>query len=78
MLAVRRTKKWSLNMSTKTFDSALDFVPAAKPGKPFLTALFDGLREGFEMASRYQQLTDRGVAPSDAAKTAVKEAEARR
>lgn len=62
-------------MSTKAFDSALDFVPENKAeGKGFLAsvaAFFAAVREGMEMAQRYQTLTERGMQPAEAAQTAV-------
>lgn len=63
-------------MSTKAFDSALDFMPEAKPTKTGLVAsieaFFSAMAEGMEMARRYQILTDRGVAPAEAATAAMK------
>lgn len=57
-------------MSIKTFDSALDFVPAKEPRKGgFLKAFlatFGAIREGIELAGEYKELTNRGMA-SDAA-----------
>ena len=54
-------------MSTKAFDSALDFVPAAKPGKgglwSKLVSSLESIREGIRLAGDYKTLTSRGVAP---------------
>lgn len=63
-------------MSTKAFDSALDFIPEQKSTRKGLLAsieaFFIAMGEGMEMARRYQILTDRGVAPAEAAAVAVK------
>jgi hypothetical protein len=61
-------------MSIKTFDSALDFIPAAKPrtagvaGGVFkaISDTFSAIREGINLAGEYKELTNRGMA-SDAA-----------
>lgn len=57
-------------MTTKTFDSALDFVPAkSAPAKGVLAVIsesFAAIREGIAIAGEYKELTNRGV-PSDVA-----------
>jgi hypothetical protein len=61
-------------MSVKTFDSALDFVPASdrKPAqRGVLAALveaFKAVREGIDAAGEYNELTSRGVASDVAAR----------
>ena len=58
-------------MSTKAFDSALDFVPAKPARNGALYAIFDtfsAIREGIQLAGEYKDLTDRGVLPSEAAR----------
>ena len=59
-------------MSIKTFDSALDFVPAAKPrAGGVIKAIGDTLsaiREGIDLAGEYKELTNRGVASDIAAR----------
>ena len=63
-------------MSIKTFDSALDFVPAAKPrtGGAALGLLkaigdtFSAIREGIDLAGEYKDLTNRGMASDIAAR----------
>lgn len=59
-------------MSIKTFDSALDFLPARKPrtggvlrmiGETFLA-----IREGIDLAGEYKELTNRGMASDVAAR----------
>ena len=60
-------------MSTKTYDSALDFMPAdaagARPGlfariKEYLSAM----RAGLDAWREYERLTAAGVAPDEAAR----------
>lgn len=58
-------------MSTKTYDSALDFMPERKRVAQggFLRGILAGLaaiREGIDCAGEYKELTNRGM-PSDAA-----------
>lgn len=59
-------------MSVKTFDSALDFVPARKPSqRGFLATIveaFKAVREGIDAAGEYNELTSRGVASDVAAR----------
>ncbi len=61
-------------MSVKTFDSALDFVPAAS-SKPAQRGVFaavvealKAVREGIDAAGEYHELTARGVASDVAAR----------
>lgn len=61
-------------MSTITsYDDALDFMPKAEPRAPkaslltTLRAVWEALGEGLTAASRYRQLTARGVPPQKAA-----------
>ena len=65
-------------MSTITsINDALDFLPAAKGGRPTFFATLrivaEAVREGGDAAHRYQELTGRGVAPADAARTVFAE-----
>ncbi len=58
-------------MNVKTFDSALDFVPAAMGPRSLSTwgsilLSFGAIREGITLAGEYKDLTNRGMA-SDAA-----------
>ena len=60
-------------MSTKTYDSALDFMPA--DGAPSRTGLFARVKEyvsamhaGLEAWREYDRLTAAGVAPDEAAR----------
>lgn len=59
-------------MSIKTFDSALDFIPAPTKrarGPGLLNTIFSSfaaIREGIMLAGEYKALTNRGMA-SDAA-----------
>ena len=58
-------------MSTKAYDSALDFVPAKQARHGAMHAIFDtfsAIREGIELAGEYKDLTGRGMLPSDAAR----------
>ncbi len=59
-------------MSIKTFDSALDFIPAAKPraGGVFkaIGDTFSAIREGIDLAGEYKELTNRGMASDTAAR----------
>ena len=61
-------------MSTKTIDSALDFMPS--PRKPtnilsFLDIVAKGFSEGLEAANTYKTLTARGVSTEQAARRAM-------
>jgi hypothetical protein len=56
-------------MSTKTYDAALDFMPAERPSlytrfKEYVTAMQIGL----EAFHEYERLTAAGVAPDEAAR----------
>lgn len=60
-------------MSIKTFDSALDFVPAKsathKSGIWSATVdTFKAIHEGMTLANEYKELTSRGMAPDAAAR----------
>ncbi len=59
-------------MNVKTFDSALDFVPATKQShRGVLFAIveaFKAIREGIDAAGEYHELTSRGVASDVAAR----------
>lgn len=60
-------------MSTKTFDS-LDLATDTKADKGLFASIasfFSAMRDGMEMAKRYQVLTERGMHPSEAAYAAV-------
>ena len=58
-------------MSIKTFDSALDFMPA-KPARGGIWAAisksFQAIREGIALAGEYKELTNRGMASDVAAR----------
>ncbi len=59
-------------MSIKTFDGALDFLPASKPRSGgFLRLIgetFLAIREGIDLAGEYKELTNRGMASDVAAR----------
>ena len=59
-------------MSIKTFDSALDFMPAKRVRPSGFWAVmadsFSAIREGIEIAGEYKALTSRGVASDVAAR----------
>lgn len=59
-------------MSIKTFDSALDFVPATKPANggvlKSILSVFGAIREGIDLAGQYKDLTNRGMASDEAAR----------
>ncbi len=59
-------------MSIKTFDSALDFIPAAKPRTSgvlgAIATTFSAIREGIDLAGEYKDLTNRGMASDVAAR----------
>jgi hypothetical protein len=62
-----------MSMGTiKTFDSALDFVPA-KPARSggvlkMVGGVFAAIREGIDLAGEYKELTNRGMASDVAAR----------
>ena len=67
-------KRKGLIMSTKTINSALDFMPA--PQKPtnvlgFLDIVAKGFVEGLEAANTYKTSTARGVPTEQAARRAM-------
>ncbi len=59
-------------MSVKTFDSALDFVPAnTQTQRGILSTIveaFKAIREGIDAAGEYNELTSRGIASDVAAR----------
>lgn len=59
-------------MTVKTFDAALDFVPAAKARTTgfwaVLSQSFSAIREGIAVAGEYKELTGRGMAADVAAR----------
>ena len=58
-------------MSTKTYDTALDFMPArVTRGKGFranVRSFFAALVEGLEAQNRYERNVARGLTPANAA-----------
>lgn len=55
-----------MSMNIKSFDSALDFVPATVAKDSFwskLTSSLGAISEGIQLANDYKTLTARGVAP---------------
>lgn len=59
-------------MSIKTFDGALDFLPASKPRSGGILRMigetFLAIREGIDLAGEYKELTNRGMASDVAAR----------
>lgn len=65
-----------MSTATKSFDDALDFMPATTGGRgPFekVRAFFNALGEGLEAQARYQHNVARGMRATDAARKAFDE-----
>jgi len=70
-----------MSTATKSFDDALDFMPATTGGRgPLKTAraFFHALGEGLEAQARYQRNVARGMNATDAARKAFDETFANR
>lgn len=62
-------------MSSKSIDSALDFLPSEQPQQGLwatLKAFFGAASEGLDALHKYKKLTSHGVSAADAAKAVLK------